>query len=136
MLTSRPGGSTQRTYSARLGCGTALTYEAPTFVPAVGELVPCRRHGFCPVTSRDPGDGRGAGLGPRMMRSTSQEDLLAFLNSRPVTTVHGLRRHRFTLRMLWTAQGSGLIDVDLVAGRVTLRACPGPACGACPSTQP
>ncbi|WP_369131819.1 hypothetical protein [Modestobacter sp. I12A-02662] len=44
-----------------------------------------------------------------------------FLSLRPVTTVHTLRRHRFTLRVVAAAQRDGLLDVDLVTGRVALR---------------
>lgn len=124
MLPGRPGMSTQRSYAARLGCGTALTYETPTFVPAVGEVVPCRRHGFCPVTSRDVGDGRGVGRAARTTHRRSQGELMAFMRSRPVMTIHALRRQGFTLRILNTAQRSGLVDVDLVMGRVTLHAHP------------
>ncbi len=120
MLANRPGKTTKALYSARLGCGSVLAYEAPTYVPAVGEVVPCRRHGFCPVTSRDAGDGRGVDRVGRTTRRRSLGDLMAFMISRPVTTVHELRRHGFTLRLVSTAQSRGLLDIDFVTGRVAL----------------
>jgi len=123
-----PGrGSTRRSrsYSATLNCGLVLTYEAFTLLPGVGEVVPCYRHGYCTVNElgvvnfparRDPSRAR-----PRR----SQEELLAFLSHCPVTTVHVLRRNRFTLRTVAAAQREGLVEVDLVAGRVALRPTPG-----------
>ncbi|WP_448624994.1 hypothetical protein [Geodermatophilus sp. URMC 64] len=135
MPTNRLGSSTQAIYSARLDCGSALAYEAATFVPAVGEVVPCRRHGFCPVTSRDGGDGRGVDRVGRTTRRRSLGDLMAFMNSRPVTTLHALRHHRFTLRLLSAAQNSGLLDLDLATGRVTL-ARPSPAMSAAVGRRP
>ena len=36
-------------YAAQLRCGTVLEYEAPSFVPNDGELVPCRHHGYCAI---------------------------------------------------------------------------------------
>ena len=109
-----------RTYAAKLCCGTVLTYEAASFVPDVGETVPCRRHGFCTVNSRDEVDGRGAGNVRPVTRRRSQEELVAFLSTRSVTSVHTLRQHRFTLRVVAAAHEQGLVHLDLVAGRVVL----------------
>jgi hypothetical protein len=77
-------------------CGTALTYEAATFVPDVRESVPIRRHGYCPVVSRDDVDGRRIRGSGRTVTHRSQRELLDFLSRRPVTPVHGLMRNRFT----------------------------------------
>ncbi len=120
---------THRTYSARLGCGTVLTYEAASFLPDVGERVPCRRHGFCTVNSREESDGRGAGNARRVTRRRSQGELVAFLRTQPVASIHTLRQHRFTLRVVAAAQKDGLVHLDLVAGRVVLR-------GQVPGAQP
>ena len=133
MSTAGAGMRTHRTYSARLGCGTVLTYEAASFLPDVGERVPCRRHGFCTVNSRDEGDGRGTGDPHRVTRRRSQGELVAFLRTRPVTSIHTLRQHRFTLRVVAAAQKDGLVQLDLVAGRVVLR---GQGPGAPPAVDP
>jgi hypothetical protein len=116
----RPRAGPRRTYAAQLCCGVVLTYEVPSFLPDVGERVPCPRHGFCRVGSRDAGDGRGAGAVLRTVPRRSQQELLAFLGEQPVTSVHVLRRHRFSLRLVTAAQQAGLVDVDLATGRVTL----------------
>jgi hypothetical protein len=123
-LRSVPGERAVRdapTYSAGLICGSVLTYEAPTFVPDEGEVVPCRRHGYCSVAWRDRVDGRGVRGPGRRMRRRSQTELLDFLSQRPVTNVHALRRNQFTLRTVTAAQHKGLVDVDLVTGRIALR---------------
>ena len=120
MSTAGAGMRTHRTYSAKLGCGTVLTYEAASFLPGVGDSVPCRRHGFCTVHSRDAGDGRGTRT-HRATRRRSQGELVAFLRTRRVASVHTLRQHRFTLRVVARAQKDGLVHLDLVAGRVVLR---------------
>jgi hypothetical protein len=122
MPAARRGGGPQRTYDARLCCGIVLTYEAPTFVPEVGEVVACCRHGWCAVESRDRGDGRAGGGTRRVMHRRSQSELITFLRGRPVTTVHALRREHFTLRVITAAQHDGLVDVDLATGRVALSA--------------
>jgi hypothetical protein len=49
---------------------------------------------------------------------------MTFLSRRPVTTVHVLRKQRFSLRQVVAAEQSGLLDVDLRTGRVCLRASP------------
>jgi hypothetical protein len=51
----------------------------------------------------------------------SLEELLAFLMLRPDTSVSVLRKNRFTLRTVTAAQREGLVDADLVTGRVALR---------------
>ena len=76
---------TRRTYAAKLQCGYVVTYEASTFVPDVGEVVPCRRHGYCRVTSREGGEGRGMSTGVRNVHRRSQRELMAFLSERPVS---------------------------------------------------
>jgi hypothetical protein len=120
MLTTSLVIRSRRIYAAKLQCGYVLTYEASTFVPDVGEVVPCRRHGFCRVTSREGGDGRGMGTGVRNVHPRSQSELMAFLRQRPVTTVHALRRARFSLRLVTAAQKNGLVAVDLLSGQVLL----------------
>jgi hypothetical protein len=109
-------------YTVRLMCGTTLAYEASGFVPAVGERVPCRHHGYCSVEI-DAGGGGGLTGGSPLPRARprSRAELLDFLRTEPVTTVHALRRRRFTLRMIAAAERDGFVDVDLCAGRVTLR---------------
>jgi hypothetical protein len=111
----------RRAHTVRLRCGTLLGYEAPTFVPAVGEVVPCHRHGYCPVVSRDCAVEDGRARGGRTRQRRSQRELLDFLRRRPVTSVHALRSQRFTLRMVTAAEKDGLVEVDLVSGRIALR---------------
>ena len=53
--------------------------------------------------------------------------LVDFLRSRPETTVDVLRAQRFSLRIVVAAQEKGLVDVDLVSGRVALRTMGGEA---------
>jgi hypothetical protein len=123
MGSRRPGGTPLRTYTARLRCDNVLTYEAASFLPDVGEVVPCRRHGFCVVSSREGDDGPGAGISARAAHRRSRSELMAFLGSRPDTTIRVLRRNRFTLRLVVAAQRDELVDVDIVTGRVAARAC-------------
>jgi hypothetical protein len=47
---------------------------------------------------------------------------VAWLQVRPVTSVHALRRHRFTLRMVAAAEREGLVAVDFEAGTVAILA--------------
>ncbi len=110
-----------RIYTAKLTCGTVLTYEALTFVPDVAEVVPCRRHGFCPVESRDRMDARRVRGPGRTVARRSQAELLEFLKRRRVTSVRALRQHRFTLRTVASAHRAGLVEMDLQTGRVALR---------------
>ena len=117
---SRPTEGRRR-YAATLSCGVVLAYEARTMLPDVGEAVPCHRHGYCSVSAREslrPHPGSAAGA---TQQRRSQDELLAFLRYCPVTTVHVLRRNRFTLRTVAAAQREGLVEADLVAGRVALR---------------
>ena len=109
-------------FSATLRCGTVLTYEARGFVPTSGERVPCRRHGYCGV--HDVGTVEVATAGGRALpraRPRTQHELEEWLRARPATTVHALKRARFTLRMIAAAERDGLVSVDLEAGRVWLR---------------
>jgi hypothetical protein len=110
-------------YTARLSCGTVLSYEARSFLPLAGELVPCRRHGYCEVAVSGQPDGAptpGRSGMPRA-RPRSQQELLEFMRRERVTTVRALRRQRFTLRTVARAARAGLVDVDLEAGRVVAR---------------
>ena len=109
-----------RTYAARLQCGTVVAYESASHVPVTGEVVPCRRHGFCAVERSDRSDGRGAGAREPRRPRRSESELLEFLTNRPVASVHMLRSHRFTLRLVVSAQAAGLVDVDLATGLVRL----------------
>jgi hypothetical protein len=109
-------------FIAILRCGTVLAYEARGLLPASGERVPCRRHGYCGV--QEVGTSRAArrgGLGLPRARPRAQHELEEWLRDRPATTVHALRRERFTLRMIAVAERQGLISVDLEAGRVWTR---------------
>jgi hypothetical protein len=106
-------------FTATLRCGTVLAYEARSFLPEVGDLVPCRHHGYCTVTETTRGTGPGDFL-PRATPRT-QDELMEWLRHRPETTVHALRRQRFTLRVVAAAERDGLVDLDLRAGRVALR---------------
>jgi hypothetical protein len=109
-------------YTATLLCGTVLSYEVRSFVPARGEAVPCRRHGYCVVErlgrAAMPSSGR---RGTPRARPRAQDELLEWLRCRPVTTVHALRQHRFTLRMIAAAEREGLVAVDHEAGTVAVR---------------
>ncbi|SDZ01752.1 hypothetical protein SAMN05660209_04381 [Geodermatophilus africanus] len=107
-------------FIATLECGVVLAYEARNFLPASGERVPCRLHGYCAVdeVGSCPAVVTGRAL-PRAPRRT-QRELVEWLRERPVTTVHALRRERFTLRMLTAAAREGLVTVDLEAGRVSM----------------
>jgi hypothetical protein len=108
-------------YTATLNCGTMLAFEARSFVPSDGELVPCRRHGYCTVTDTGHGPGRGSRFG-RRARPRTEPELVEWLRHHRVTTVHALRRQRFTLRMLAAVAAEVVVDVDLTSGRVLVRA--------------
>lgn len=109
-------------YSATLDCGAVLRYEARTFVPRPGERVPCLRHGYCAVVARGGQQSgaarRGNGTRPR---ARTQEELIAWLRTRSAATVHVLRKHRFSLRMITSAERDGLVVVDVETGRVVAR---------------
>jgi hypothetical protein len=122
MATTRPGRRPLGTYTARLSCDIVLTYEAPSFVPEVGQVVPCRRHGFCAVRSRDEDDAPDPRRAADVTRRRSQNELLRFLHECQATSVHALRHNRFPLRLVVAAQRQGIVDVDLITGRVALRA--------------
>jgi hypothetical protein len=98
-----------------------LTYEAASFLPAVGEVAPCRRHGYCSVASQDRADDRTLRDQGHTFERRSQAELLDFLSRRPVASVHVLRRNRFPLRLVAAAEKAGLVDVDLPTGQVALR---------------
>lgn len=108
-------------FTATLRCGHLLSFEAKSFLPDPGDLVPCRHHGYCTV-ERVGGSG---GPKPRVKcysRATprAQTELLEWLRHRPVTTVHSLRRQRFTLRMIAEVARDGIVDLDLCTGRVAV----------------
>jgi len=113
-------------HTATLRCGTVLVYESAGLVPGDGELVPCRHHGYCRVVRRRTGPGTGRAGARRTCRPRSRGELLAYLRDRPVTTLHALRRQRFTLRLVVQAEKDGIVAVDLLAGRVGLTARPAP----------
>jgi len=114
------GGQRSRarsTNTATLGCGVVLTFSASSFVPEVDERVPCPRHGYCAVSARRTTERPRRR--PPARRST--RELAEFLSEQPVTSVHVLRGHRFTLRVVAAAEKEGLLDLDLLSGRVALR---------------
>jgi hypothetical protein len=106
-------------YKATLRCGTVLSYEQRDFRPEPGELVPCRHHGYCTVR-RTGGGGSGRARAARTRRRV-QSELLDWLRGRTETTVHALRREGFTLRLLTAAERDGVVEVDLLAGRILVR---------------
>jgi hypothetical protein len=109
-------------FTAVLGCGSVLTYEARSFVPTTGEWVPCRRHGYCAVIRH----GRAHAPRSRRRRHVTrnqpreQHELLEWLQRCPVATVSALRRQRFTLRLIARAERDGLVAVDPATGCGTL----------------
>ena len=109
-------------FTATLHCGTVLSYEAPTFRPAPGDMVPCRHHGYCSVQQAS-GSAAGGTFSPRG-RPRAQGELLEWLRGRSETTVHALRRRGFTLRMVAAAERDGLVVLDLPAGRVAVQLTP------------
>jgi hypothetical protein len=110
-------------FTATLRCSRVLNYEARTFLPEVGDLVPCCRHGYCAVEGIDPRGGTGAhGRSFARAAPRSRNELLEWLRQRPVASVSALRRQRFTLRIIAEAERDGLLELDLRAGRVALRA--------------
>ncbi|WP_138734883.1 hypothetical protein [Modestobacter excelsi] len=106
-------------FTATLRCGTELSYEARTFRPDPGHLVPCRHHGYCAVQVTG-GSASGGAFSPRG-RPRAQSELLDWLRGRSEASVHALRREGFTLRMIAAAERAGVLDVDLIAGRVVVR---------------
>ncbi len=106
-------------YDAILRCGLVLSYEARSFVPDAGELVPCRSHGYCVVAEAGRRAAGGRSALPRA-RPRAQYELVEWLRGRSVTTLHSLQRQRFTLRMIAAAERDGLVAVDLEAGRVAV----------------
>jgi len=106
-------------FTATPRCGTVLGYEARSFRPDPGQVVPCRPHGYCVVVLA--GGSRSGVVAGRRARPGTQDGLLHWLNGRPETTVRAMRRHGSTLRMVSGAERDGLIAVDLDAGRVLVR---------------
>lgn len=117
----RPGEASTRMYTATLTCGSVLTFEFGSHLPARRESVPCRRHGYCDV------DHVGKRAGTRSVRARrprakpgAQGELLEWLRGRSTTSIHALRRQRFTLRMVAAAERECLVAVDHDTGRVTV----------------
>ncbi len=108
-------------FTATLRCTRVLSFEARSFLPQIGDLVPCCRHGYCAVEAiglrgRAGVDGR---FFPRAA-PRSQTELLEWLRKQPEASVSALRRQRFSLRMIADAERAGLVELDLKAGRVAL----------------
>ncbi len=108
-------------YIATLHCGVELSYEARSFLPAMGDRVPCRSHGYCRVSSTQLRAAAGVGRQLPRARPRVKQELLEYLRARPMTTIHALLRQRFTLRLIAAAERDGLVAVDLEAGRVYMR---------------
>ncbi|KQS64249.1 hypothetical protein ASG41_16375 [Modestobacter sp. Leaf380] len=100
-----------------------MEYDAPDLVPVVGDVVPCRRHGHCPVAQAVT--GRTTRHGRRPAPRTEQE-LVEHLGTRGHCTVAALRRGRFSLRLVAGAERAGLVHLDLLTGRVWLPEAHGP----------
>jgi hypothetical protein len=109
-------------YTAILQCGRVLTYEAHSFLPAPGELVPCRRHGYCSVDGASARSAGGRGRFGRRAEPRTEPELVEWLRRHRVTTIHALRRQRFTLRMLAAVEADLGLEVDHTTGRVLVRA--------------
>jgi hypothetical protein len=107
-------------YTATLHCGTVLEYEAPSFVPNCGEVVPCRHHGYCVSESIQQLAG-GSRRGLARARPKTCQELLDLLRHRPETTIHALRGQRFTLRIIAALERDGHLTVDYRTGRVAAR---------------
>jgi hypothetical protein len=110
-------------FTAQLRCNRVLMYEARNFLPEIGDLVPCCRHGYCAVEGIgfQSGTGSHGRFVPRAA-PRSRHELLEWLRQQPVSSVSVLRRQRFTLRMIADAERDGLVELDLHAGRVALHA--------------
>ena len=99
-------------HGVTLACGSALYYEAATFVPEIDELVPCVRHGYCAVVAARAHRRGGATNGSRRAPRRTQEQFLAYLQRNPAPTLSQLRRERFTLRIVQDSVRSGAVVVD------------------------
>jgi hypothetical protein len=124
LLTSRAAGPGERKrndpmYTPTLQCGTLLSFEAPSLRPRPGNPMPCRQHGYRIVVSM--GRSRSSGRPMKRARPRVQRELLEWLRERSEASVHSLRRQRFSLRMIAEAEREGLVDLDLLAGRVVVR---------------
>ncbi len=107
--------------TATLACGGVAEYEASDLVPTVGGIVPCRKHGHCPVVlpHRTDVGVRERAVVTRQRRS--QAELVAYLEGRGTATLRALRGERFSLRLIAEAERAGHVHVDLLAGVVTFR---------------
>lgn len=111
-----------------LRCGTELVFDISSWAPLPGEVMPCRRHGYCTVIRHVGGaddsrsDPRWAAR-PRPRRQLprlSSAELVTTLRANPGASLGTLRRLRFTLRILWAAHREGLVHLDLESGTVEL----------------
>jgi hypothetical protein len=57
---------------------------------------------------------------PDVAPPRSTDELVSHLADHSVTDVDALRRRGFTLRLLMRAQAAGLVEVDIVSGRVAV----------------
>jgi hypothetical protein len=108
-------------HRAVLACGDVLHYGSRTFLPQVGDSVPCRRHGFCVVVVVPRAASSEIELQPRRARRRTLADLLLYLTGQPIATVAELRRHRFTLRLLADAAREGLLVTEGFAPDAVVR---------------
>ncbi len=115
-------------FTAVLRCGTVLRYETRNLRPRPGDVVPCLRHGYCVVRPASPAAPRSvpSTRPPRAdnwtrARPRTQEEFLDWLQVREEASLCALRRRGFTLRLVTAAERDGLVNVDLLAGRVAVR---------------
>lgn len=111
-------------YSATLACGAELQFEFPEAVPAVGDVMPCRRHRFCVVTDanrttrgRRPHTPRP--YAPRPNRRTAlsperAEKLLAYLDEHPgATRLEIIAGTGLTYAAITRAETEGAVRVEV-----------------------
>lgn len=122
---------------ARLECGSNVVYASSSFVPPLGQEVPCVRHNYCLVTESYPGSDEWANdfshgshtskldeyLDRRNQRNTwprRRTTLINNLDPDYPTSFNTLRRNGITLRWLVAAEIEGLVALDLDRGEVRL----------------
>ena len=123
-MTSIASPASNREWVALLDCGTRLTYEYQSFAPAVDELVPCRRHGYCHVRQVAPERRGQPASTPRRARPRTQHELVEYVRRSPGRTLTSLRQHRFSLRMVHVAARSGDVIIDERSGDIVVSARP------------
>jgi hypothetical protein len=109
-----------RRWSTRLTCGVELHYRESSFLPRVGEMVPCPRHGYCPAGWAGGRENRMPERAATRARPRTPEELLDQLRREPTTTVAGLRRQRFSLRLIAAAARDGQLRVDSLEPEATV----------------